>query len=591
MQQQETIGAAVEMSFTEDILLQLSTTLGQSSTVVKHAVDQLTELVIITLQDRLVRPNGEEAIWTLSEQAYQAAALQHLGSPESFGGRGQRLMEGLLAGNYEFTIQRIATATGLPLAGFPVLIEVVVGTVLGTLGQLAASAALDAAGLGQWLQHQEALAKVAAPVTPRAPVAQPASTLQKQAAPKPVTKPVAPTVRVAQPTAGAGPLPPPVASAAPVATATDSPEKETFHRFTVAGAGTWEKVGGGITFTPDRASSWLGRARMLRLPRLPRSKWLLALPAVGLVYLMGYGGGYFLLPNPGNPASSLPTSKPEMRVATVANRSAVPQRLHAPVEPAQETVTKPKPAAVLPAGHYDPISDTYIYTTGEPLIITLPDGSRQRVGSNSTEYRLYSLLTDPAQQVDTLDSAGSLLNLDRVTFTSGNATLTEESQEQLRNLAGILKAFPQAIVKLGGYTDDSGDARANQLLSRERAMAARRALINLGVASRRLLAQGYGAQALVASNAAPVGRALNRRLSLQVIRKTGPAHLPESAVQARSAERPRTVSSALGSTARRSRSRTRNSSSVRASTRPRSKVGQWIQHLKKGIRGKRKAEG
>jgi len=42
---------------------------------------------------------------------------------------------------------------------------------------------------------------------------------------------------------------------------------------------------------------------------------------------------------------------------------------------------------------------------------------------------------------------------DRLTFETGKATLKPESQEQLKNLAEILKAYPKVAIKVGGYTD------------------------------------------------------------------------------------------------------------------------------------------
>lgn len=177
------------------------------------------------------------------------------------------------------------------------------------------------------------------------------------------------------------------------------------------------------------------------------------------------------------------------------------------------------PAAAQPAGRYDQNRDTYIYDTGQPIILTLADGSVQKVGANSTENRLYTFLVTPAMQVDSVNRTKGWINFDRVYFESGRATLTPESAQQLHNVASILKSFPKAVVKIGGYTDSSGVAVHNFQLSEERAKAAMFTLSGLGIPADNLQFKGYGPKHFLTSNNTPAGRALNRRISVRVIKK------------------------------------------------------------------------
>lgn len=109
-------------------------------------------------------------------------------------------------------------------------------------------------------------------------------------------------------------------------------------------------------------------------------------------------------------------------------------------------------------------------------------------------------------------------NFDRVTFETGSATLDAvSSEEQLNNLAEVLKAYPQVRLKIGGYTDNTGDAAANKKLSDERAKAVTAALVAKGIAAERLEAEGYGSDHAVAPNDTEEGRAQNRRMALRVI--------------------------------------------------------------------------
>ena len=108
-------------------------------------------------------------------------------------------------------------------------------------------------------------------------------------------------------------------------------------------------------------------------------------------------------------------------------------------------------------------------------------------------------------------------DFDRVTFASGSDKLDmAASDEQLNNLVEILKAYPNVKLKIGGYTDNTGNETANQKLSQRRAEAVVAALVGKGVAADRLAGEGYGSQFPVASNDTEEGRAKNRRMALRV---------------------------------------------------------------------------
>ena len=110
-------------------------------------------------------------------------------------------------------------------------------------------------------------------------------------------------------------------------------------------------------------------------------------------------------------------------------------------------------------------------------------------------------------------------DFDNLTFETGKAVLKPESQNQLNNIAEILKAYPKVALKLGGYTDNTGDANANLKLSGDRAKAVEAELVKLGVADTRLEAEGYGQEHPIADNATEEGRAANRRISVRVTAK------------------------------------------------------------------------
>jgi K(+)-stimulated pyrophosphate-energized sodium pump len=104
-------------------------------------------------------------------------------------------------------------------------------------------------------------------------------------------------------------------------------------------------------------------------------------------------------------------------------------------------------------------------------------------------------------------------------FETGKATLKPESAAQLANVAAILKAFPKVAVKVGGYTDNVGNAASNMKLSADRAKGVAGELVKLGIAAARLVPEGYGDKNPIASNDTEEGRAQNRRISLRVTAK------------------------------------------------------------------------
>lgn len=110
-------------------------------------------------------------------------------------------------------------------------------------------------------------------------------------------------------------------------------------------------------------------------------------------------------------------------------------------------------------------------------------------------------------------------DFDRLVFDSASAIPEPESEEQLRNLASILKAYPRVKLKVGGYTDNKGNREANQRLSENRAESVRRELVGMGIAFGRLEVEGYGHLHPIADNATEAGRAKNRRISLKVLQK------------------------------------------------------------------------
>jgi len=100
-------------------------------------------------------------------------------------------------------------------------------------------------------------------------------------------------------------------------------------------------------------------------------------------------------------------------------------------------------------------------------------------------------------------------------FDTGKAIIKPESKPVIDEIAKLLNS--QATLKLHvvGHTDNVGTLPSNMTLSKQRAEAVVKALVNdHRIAAARLIANGVGPLAPVASNAAEEGRAKNRRVEL-----------------------------------------------------------------------------
>ncbi len=150
-----------------------------------------------------------------------------------------------------------------------------------------------------------------------------------------------------------------------------------------------------------------------------------------------------------------------------------------------------------------------------PINLDVIDGiSLRGVDDDGVEANLVNFIkSDQAVDKETW------FDFDRLTFETGSATLAANSQEQLKNVAEVLKAYPNVNVKIGGYTDNTGNADTNLKLSNDRAQSVKAELVKMGIDAGRLDAEGYGQAYPVASNDAEEGRAQNRRISIRVTKK------------------------------------------------------------------------
>ena len=104
-----------------------------------------------------------------------------------------------------------------------------------------------------------------------------------------------------------------------------------------------------------------------------------------------------------------------------------------------------------------------------------------------------------------------------VLFERGSSALTPQGAQKVRDVAQVLRDYPDSDVYVRGYTSNEGDDKTNFELSQRRAEVVRNELAAAGVSTSRLYAQGMGSSNPVASNDTEAGRTLNRRVELFVV--------------------------------------------------------------------------
>ena len=165
------------------------------------------------------------------------------------------------------------------------------------------------------------------------------------------------------------------------------------------------------------------------------------------------------------------------------------------------------------------VTPSLINDTGDAVTLTLPDGTECTIDKNSPEYKLFAALNsdDEVNPDDTKD----WITMDKLVFEKGKVKLTTpEAETQLKNIAAILKFFPNSCVKIGGFSDNTGTKDVNLKISAERAKNAAQNLVDLGIAADRITQKGYGIENPVCpANDTENCRAANRRIDVKVIQK------------------------------------------------------------------------
>lgn len=158
----------------------------------------------------------------------------------------------------------------------------------------------------------------------------------------------------------------------------------------------------------------------------------------------------------------------------------------------------------------------FVYETGELQEIQLSNQKVIALGANSQLREFYDKIR--IQDKSLLDES-RWYTLENVFYGSSSADIQPGSEQSLVNLAEIMNAYPNLRVKLGGYTDNTGNELNNVNLSKLRAEMAKLKLLEMGIAADRIEVEGYGSQyPLCEANDTEECKAMNRRIEVRVLR-------------------------------------------------------------------------
>jgi outer membrane protein OmpA-like peptidoglycan-associated protein len=110
---------------------------------------------------------------------------------------------------------------------------------------------------------------------------------------------------------------------------------------------------------------------------------------------------------------------------------------------------------------------------------------------------------------------GVLLSLNDSIFEGESANFAGSTDK----ITNLLKQYPRRNAVIEVHTDNTGGERFNLNMSQKRAEKLRAALIQRGIAPKRIIAKGYGETRPIGTNQSEVGRLQNRRVEVTVLRE------------------------------------------------------------------------
>lgn len=103
-----------------------------------------------------------------------------------------------------------------------------------------------------------------------------------------------------------------------------------------------------------------------------------------------------------------------------------------------------------------------------------------------------------------------------ILFDTGKSNLKPGAKTNLQEMAAIMKKYPENVLTIKGYTDNTGKAEVNDVLSAKRAASVKEQLVAAGLPESVITTKGMGPSDPIADNTSAVGRKQNRRVEIEI---------------------------------------------------------------------------
>jgi outer membrane protein OmpA-like peptidoglycan-associated protein len=106
-----------------------------------------------------------------------------------------------------------------------------------------------------------------------------------------------------------------------------------------------------------------------------------------------------------------------------------------------------------------------------------------------------------------------------ITFDNDKDTIRPSSAKSLDAAVQVLKDNPEIRIKISGHTDNKGTREHNVDLSTRRAASVKKYLVEHGIDESRIQTEGFGPDKPVDTNDTSAGRANNRRIEFEILKR------------------------------------------------------------------------
>lgn len=103
-----------------------------------------------------------------------------------------------------------------------------------------------------------------------------------------------------------------------------------------------------------------------------------------------------------------------------------------------------------------------------------------------------------------------------ILFDTGKAQIKQTAKDNLQQMADIMKKYPENVLTIKGFTDNTGTSSVNEKLSAARAEAVKKQLLAAGLTEAAISTQGLGPAFPIADNKSEAGRSQNRRVEIEI---------------------------------------------------------------------------